>query len=104
MTTRRGSRDQSHQGDTGQAGGLVHVGLGLSMGAMQLLTRLRDHIERLDGGHPYAADDLAVVLRALMHPGSRNDVLRRLYSFVDSHADPGHHGVETSGRQAIGVL
>jgi len=45
---------------------------------LHLLSRLRDHIERIDAGKAYAVDDLAVVLRAFLHPGRGNDVLRRL--------------------------
>jgi hypothetical protein len=44
-----------------------------------MVCRLRDHIERLDDGVVYAADDLAVVLRALICPGDGNRVLMRLY-------------------------
>lgn len=43
-----------------------------------MVCRLRDHIERIDNGAAYAADDLAVVLRALLAPARGNDVLRRL--------------------------
>lgn len=43
-----------------------------------MVCRVRDHIERLDDGAAYAADDLAVVLRALLAPAQGNDVLRRL--------------------------
>ncbi|ANP74835.1 hypothetical protein [Cryobacterium arcticum] len=45
---------------------------------LHLLARLRDHIERIDTGKAYAVDDLAVVLRAFLHPGRGNDVLGRL--------------------------
>lgn len=45
---------------------------------VQMTARLRDHIERMDNGVPYAVDDLAVVLRAFLHPKPGNDVLRRL--------------------------
>lgn len=60
-------------------GEIVNQGLALAMGALQMITRLRDHIERLDNGHAYAADDLAVVLRALLVRGQGNDVLQRTY-------------------------
>ena len=53
--------------------------MALVMAAMQMVTRMRDHIERLDDGTAYAADDLAVVLRALLCPGNGNQVLKRLY-------------------------
>jgi hypothetical protein len=43
-----------------------------------MLARLRDHIERLDDGVAHAADDLAVVLRALLCNSRGNDVLVRL--------------------------
>lgn len=46
--------------------------------ALQLVNRLRDHIERLDNGTAHAVDDLAVVLRALVSHGRGDDVLRRL--------------------------
>jgi hypothetical protein len=46
---------------------------------IHLICRLRDHIERLDSGVAYAADDIAVVLRALLHPGAGNRVLMRLH-------------------------
>lgn len=46
--------------------------------ALHAIDRLRDHIERVDQGKVYAADDLAVVLRLLVHPGRGNDVLGRL--------------------------
>ena len=46
---------------------------------VQMVSRLRDHIERLDDGIVYAADDLAVVLRALVCPGRGNSVLLRLH-------------------------
>lgn len=60
-------------------GNLVTSGLALAGAALQLVSRLRDHIERLDDGVVYAADDLAVVLRALVCPGDGNRVLMRLY-------------------------
>jgi hypothetical protein len=44
---------------------------------------LRDHIERLDNGAVHAADDLAVVLRALLCGGTGNRVLQRLYRECD---------------------
>jgi hypothetical protein len=44
-----------------------------------MISRLRDHVERLDNGAVHAADDLAVVLRALLGNGTGNNVLRRLY-------------------------
>ena len=44
-----------------------------------MVSRLRDHIERIDNGVVYAVDDLAVVLRALLCNGTGNGVLRRLY-------------------------
>lgn len=46
---------------------------------MQMTSRLRDHIERLDSGVAYAADDLAVVLRAMLCASRGNRVLRRIY-------------------------
>lgn len=46
--------------------------------SLHLLARLRDHIERLDGGKAYAVDDLAVVLRGFLHPGRGNRVLAQL--------------------------
>lgn len=53
---------------------------------IHLVSRLRDHIQRLDQGVVYAADDLAVVLRAFIHPGQGNDVLRRLRQRSGVHA------------------
>lgn len=50
--------------------------------SLHLLVRLRDHVERLDDGAMHAADDIAVVLRALLHRGRGNDVLRRLQSHL----------------------
>ena len=44
-----------------------------------MTSRLRDHIERLDDGAVHAADDLAVVLRALVCRSKGNGVLHRLY-------------------------
>jgi len=44
-----------------------------------MVSRLRDHIERIDNGVVYAVDDLAVVLRALLCHGKGNSVLRRIY-------------------------
>ena len=45
---------------------------------VQMVTRLRDHVERLDAGRMHAADDIAVVLRALVYKGAGNDILRKL--------------------------
>lgn len=53
---------------------------------LHLVSRLRDHIQRLDQGVVYAVDDLAVVLRAFIHPGKGNDVLRRLRQKSGVHA------------------
>lgn len=64
---------------TGQPGDFHHVGIQILGSAMQMTSRLRDHIERLDNGAVHAADDLAVVLRALLCPGKGNNVLLRLY-------------------------
>jgi len=55
---------------------------------LHLVTRLRDHIERLDRGAAYAADDLAVVLRAFLCRGYGNDVLRRLQRLAGAQARP----------------
>jgi hypothetical protein len=46
--------------------------------ALHLTCRIRDHVERLDGGVVYAVDDLAVTLRAMLHGGKGNGVLSRL--------------------------
>jgi hypothetical protein len=56
-----------------------HLGNHILGSAVQMTSRLRNHIERLDNGAVRAADDLAVVLRALLCPGTGNNVLRRLY-------------------------
>ena len=45
-----------------------------------MVSRLRDHIERLDNGVVHAVDDIAVVLRALLCDGSGNNVMTRLYN------------------------
>lgn len=71
-----------------------------------MMSRLRDHIERIDNGAAYAADDLAVVLRALLAPGRGNDVLRRL---EESHGvDPSRvlvtRPVDTTARFSVGSL
>lgn len=42
------------------------------------VSRLRDHIERLDDGAVTAIDDLAVVLRMLVCDGAGNNLLQRL--------------------------
>ena len=63
----------------GRPGDFRHVGNQMLGSAMQMTSRLRDHIERLDDGAVHAADDLAVVLRALLCPGKGNGVLYRLY-------------------------
>jgi hypothetical protein len=63
----------------GKLGDPVQSGDMLVGTALQLVSRLRDHIERLDSGIAYAADDLAVVLRVLLCHGKGNDVLQRLY-------------------------
>jgi len=63
----------------GRPGDFRHVGNQMLGSAMQMTSRLRDHIERLDDGAVHAADDLAVVLRALLCPGKGNGVLHRLY-------------------------
>jgi len=55
---------------------------------VHLVSRLRDHIERLDGGAAYAADDLAVVLRAFLHPKPGNDMLRRFEAFAGRSPSP----------------
>lgn len=59
-------------------GELLNTGSVLGGAALQLVGRLRDHIERLDDGRAYAADDLAVVLRCLLCSGRGNRVLMRL--------------------------
>jgi hypothetical protein len=59
-------------------GELPNTGLSLAGAALHLVGRLRDHIERLDEGRAYAADDLAVVLRCLLCSGKGNRVLMRL--------------------------
>lgn len=46
--------------------------------AIHQVSRLRDHIERLDDGSVTAIDDLAVVLRLLICDGKGNDLLGRL--------------------------
>jgi hypothetical protein len=63
----------------GRPGDFRHVGNQILGSAMQMTSRLRDHIERLDDGAVHAADDLAVVLRALLCPGKGNGVLHRLF-------------------------
>ena len=59
-------------------GELENRGWNLVGAALQMTSRLRDHIERLDEGAVYAVDDLAVVLRALVCSGKGNRVLMRL--------------------------
>ena len=59
-------------------GELLNMGSNLAGAALQLVGRLRDHIERLDDGRAYAADDLAVVLRCLLCSGKGNRVLMRV--------------------------
>jgi hypothetical protein len=59
--------------------GFSHTGFGIVGSALHMVSRLRDHIERIDNGVVYAVDDLAVVLRALMCHGQGNSVLRRLH-------------------------
>lgn len=63
----------------GRPGDFRHVGSQILGSAVQMTSRLRDHIERLDDGAVHASDDLAVVLRALLCPGKGNGVLRRLF-------------------------
>lgn len=46
--------------------------------AIHMLSRLRDHIERLDDGAVTAVDDLAVVLRLLVLDGRGNQLLWRV--------------------------
>jgi hypothetical protein len=59
-------------------GELENTGWNLGGAAIQMIARLRDHIERLDDGRAYAIDDLAVVLRGLLCSGNGNRVLMRL--------------------------
>lgn len=59
-------------------GELENTGWNLGGAALQMIARLRDHIERLDDGHAYAVDDLAVVLGGLLCSGNGNRVLMRL--------------------------
>jgi hypothetical protein len=59
-------------------GELENTGWNLGGAALQMVARLRDHIERLDDGRAYAVDDLAVVLRGLLCSGKGNRVLMRL--------------------------
>jgi hypothetical protein len=47
--------------------------------SLHMLSRVRDHIERIDNGAVYAVDDLAVVLRAMLGDGKGNNVLLRMY-------------------------
>lgn len=61
-------------------GKLIQSGDALIGAAVNMVSRLRDHIERLDSGVAYAADDIAVLLRALVCDGNGNFVLQRLYS------------------------
>ncbi len=63
----------------GRPGDFRHVGSQILGSAMQMTSRLRDHIDRLNDGAVHASDDLAVVLRALLCPGKGNGVLQRLF-------------------------
>ncbi|MBI9115674.1 hypothetical protein JAV76_11680 [Sanguibacter sp. YZGR15] len=71
-----------------------------------MMCRLRDHIERIDNGAAYAADDLAVVLRALLAPAHGNDVLRRLED--SSGIDPSRilvtRQADTTAKFSVGSL
>ena len=70
--------------------------------AINLITRMRDHVERLDEGAVHAVDDLAVTLRALLCSGRGNNVLLRLASafatsaVVLSHAPRFDHEIHIS--------
>ena len=70
------------------------------------MTRLRDHIERLDDGAGYAADDLAVVLRAWVHPGNGNDVVRRLANHTGADPRPlmASREVDVTARFSVGSI
>lgn len=70
------------------------------------MTRLRDHIERLDDGAGYAADDLAVVLRAWVHPGNGNDVVRRLanHTGIDPRPLMASREVDVTARFSVGSI
>lgn len=46
--------------------------------ALHMISRLRDHVERMDSGVVYAEDDLAVVMRAMLFHTRGNKVLTRL--------------------------
>lgn len=74
--------------------------------ALHMVCRLRDHIERIDNGAAYAADDLAVVLRALLTPGRGCDVIRRLED--SSGVDPASilvtRPADTTARFSVGSL
>jgi hypothetical protein len=64
-------------------GELENTGWNLVGAALQMVARLRDHIERFDAGQAYAVDDLAVVLRGLLCSGNGNRVLMRLAQSAD---------------------
>jgi hypothetical protein len=74
-----GNIARSTRRPVGRLGDFVHMEDNIIGSAMQMTARLRDHIERLDNGVVYAADDLAVVLRAMLVESKGNRVLRRLY-------------------------
>jgi len=59
---------------------MSNSGWNLVGASLQMISRLRDHIERLDNGVVYADDDLSVVMRALLCPGIGNRVLMRLFN------------------------
>ncbi|WP_349865568.1 hypothetical protein [Leifsonia sp. WHRI 6310E] len=71
---------------TGSAFGNIGAGFSANLPAddfflnrvVQMVTRLRDHVERLDAGKLHAADDISVILRALVYRGAGYDILRKL--------------------------
>jgi hypothetical protein len=68
---------------------LENTGWNLGGAALHMIARMRDHIERLDDGRAYAADDLAVVLRGLLCSGNGNRVLiARRSSRPSDHRSP----------------
>ncbi len=73
-----GGRERANEPTRGENAILLsHAQASLLGPFVNLVTRTRDHVERLDDGAVHAVDDLAGTLRTLLCSGRGNNVLPR---------------------------